>query len=159
MYDMLKKSIIILLIVLASLVLTSCSACSGTTSTETTKPVPTDTLVPTATYTPEPTATIASQEEGEAGSEEQVVVTPTPGPTATPGPIDEVVSAIVEATGVSDTYLLRLSVEDWINLAISVLIILIGIFLGSRLVVWLLRRIVKRTTTEYDEGILDEIRG
>jgi small-conductance mechanosensitive channel len=156
---MVKKSIYFLIIALAALILAVCSACSQTTTTGTTEPAATYTLEPTATYTPEPSATSASQDEGEAESEEQIIVTPTPAPTATPGPIDEVVSVIAEATGAADAYFLGLSIEDWINLAISALIVLIGAYFGGRLVMWVLRRVVKRTTTEYDEAFLNAIKG
>jgi small-conductance mechanosensitive channel len=156
---MLKKCTYILIIGLAALVLVGCSVFNTTPTSGTPEPTATYTLEPTATYTPEPTATSISQDEAEPGGEEQIIISPTPAPTATPGPIDEVVSAIAEATGIDEKYFLGLSIEDWINLAISVLLVLIGAYFGSRLVMWVLRRVVKRTTTEYDEAFLNAIKG
>lgn len=51
-------------------------------------------------------------------------------------------------TGLDETFFLGLSVEDWINLAISLLIILIGYVLGTWLVRWLERRVVQRTSSD-----------
>lgn len=145
---MIKKSKSILIIFLVTVLLVGCSAISGTTTP--------GTVVPTETFTLEPTP--SSTPQGEAGAEEEaIIITPTPAPTATPGPINELVSSIVEATGVPEKSFLGLTVEDWINLALSVLIVLFGIFLVSRLVLWLLHRLVKRTTNTYDDEFLKEI--
>ncbi len=121
-------------------------------------PTATYTLTPTTTYTPEPDAASTSPEEAGGEDKEQIVITPTPAPTATPGPIYELVTSIADATGVSDKTFLGFSVEEWINLAISILIVLIGGYLGGRLVFWILRRVSIITKTEYDNEFLGSIR-
>lgn len=155
---MAKKSLFILIIILIVSLFSGCSIFSEPNTTGTSEFTATNTLTPTATYTPEPTATSTDQEEAGGEGEEQLVITPTPAPTATPGPINELVSSIAEATGAAEKYFLGLSLEDWINLAISVLIIFIGGYFGGRLVFWILQRLIKRTQTEYDDEFLQLIK-
>ena len=62
------------------------------------------------------------------------VVTATPAPTATPGPIDEAVSEIAISTGIDRISFLGLTGEDWANLIISLLLVLLA-YLIARLVV------------------------
>ena len=62
------------------------------------------------------------------------VVTATPAPTATPGPIDEAVSGIAISTGIDRISFLGLTGEDWANLIISLLLVLLA-YLIARLVV------------------------
>jgi len=88
---------------------------------------------------------------------DQVIRTPTPVPTATPGPLVELVDELTTTTGLGRRVILGLSGEDWINLFISILIAAAGIYLVSGVVFLLLKRIVKRTTSTYDEQILAAI--
>ncbi len=151
---MAKKSLFILIIILIVSLFSGCSIFSEPNTTGTSESTATNTLTPTATNTPEPTAMSTDQEEAGGEGEEQLVITPTPAPTATPGPINELVSSIAEATGAAEKYFLGLSLEDWINLAISILIVLIGGYLGGRLVFWILQRVSISTRTEYDNEFL-----
>jgi len=94
--------------------------------------------------------------EGDA-PEDQVISTPTPEPTATPGLIDEAVSDIATATGLNRQVIFGLTGEDWVNLLISLVIALIGIFIVTRLVYLVLLLIIKRAPGERGEIFLRAI--
>ena len=118
---------------------------------------------PTATPTSEPQQSEATpvSEEAEAApaeTEEQLIITPTPAPTATPGPLNDVVAEIAESTGLDRQYLLGLSGEDWINLLLSLIIVLVGITLVAHIFYRILKAITRRTTYKYDDIILDRIK-
>ena len=130
---------------------------------------PTPTAQPTGTIAPTQDeakletarALIETEEpasEAESGSgEEQLLVTPTLAPTATPGPIDELIGTVAESTGADRTYLLGLSLEDWTNLLISILIILLAVFIINRFLQSILRRMVKKTETPWDDEFVEQI--
>jgi small-conductance mechanosensitive channel len=101
--------------------------------------------------TPEP------EEPGAGDLIGQLIVTPTPEPTATPSPIEDAVSDMAIATGLDRILLLGLTGEDWLNLGISLLITLVGIFIIARLIYFILRKIVEATQNEYDDMILDAV--
>ena len=111
------------------------------------------------TGTQEPTAVDST--EGETGTSEdtgpldEVVSTRTPMPTATPGVLAEEVSRIARERGLAGETYLGLAVEDWINLGVSLLIVLAGYLVGSWLIRHVLRRLVKRTTTKIDDRLLE----
>jgi len=102
-----------------------------------------------ATFTPVPSITpspppgsqfqAASSSEGEIGLAE-VAPTRTPAPTATPGVIDKQISKFVKQRGIQSITILGLRIEDWINLALSILIGLFGFIVGT----WLIRRVLPR---------------
>lgn len=81
----------------------------------------------------------------------------TPVPTSTPGRIEQRVSQFVQDTGLEGKTFLGLTVEDWINIGVSALILLVGYFIGIRLLAILLNAIVKRTPTKIDEEFLNTI--
>ena len=123
--------------------------------------------------TPEPTATVSATLEPTGDSEAdqsnssadtaviaegQLLSTPTLAPTATPGIISQVVSGVTEIAGLEQTYFLGLSTEDWINLAISLGIVILGFTLIGRIVYFLLCQIVKRTSYKQDDKFLKRIR-
>jgi len=62
---------------------------------------------------------------------EGVVMTRTPEPTATPGRVEQQVEELVQTVGLARTTFLGLSVVDWINLAISLIYVLVGYMLGT----------------------------
>jgi len=111
--------------------------------------------------TPESVATSATQSAEPAGaateSTDQLITTATPAPTATPGPVTDLVSEVTATIGVEDTTFLGLTVEDWINLGISLVIILAGYLLASWLIQTLLRGVVRRTPIEFDDAFLKAI--
>ena len=90
---------------------------------------------------------------------EQVIRTPTPEPTVTPGPLVEYIDEVAESTGLAYRYIFGLSGEDWINLIISILIAAVGIYLITGVIFLLVRRAVYRTTSRIDDQILSAIGG
>jgi small-conductance mechanosensitive channel len=114
--------------------------------------------------TPEPESTPASAgEESTAEPEptglldEVVSATRTPAPTATPGVIEEGVEQLVYAAGLSRTEFLGLTGADWINLIISLLLVLLGYLLGTWLIRRVMPRFVRRTATTFDDKALKDI--
>ena len=82
----------------------------------------------------------------------------TPVPTPTPGFITDHVDELAQATGLAGKSLLGLmTTEDWINLAISVLIVIVGYLVGVRLLLGLLKRAARRTSTQFDDAFLSSI--
>jgi MscS family membrane protein len=149
------KANIIPLIVLLALSLVILVACAVEEVTVEATQIPTATVSPSTT--PE---LIANQEEatGEEAAENivGVVASRTPQPTATPGPIDEVVSDVAETTGLNQIAIFGLTGEDWINLAISIImIILVGYVLASWLVRGALRWLARRTKSDFDDRLLE----
>jgi small-conductance mechanosensitive channel len=137
-----KTLLFVLLLVSAILLLSACA-------TET----PEDAEEPTATNTTEGGAAA----EGGGEEEEQLIMTPTLRPTATPGVITELVTDITTELGIDEATFLGLTADDWINLGISVLLVLVGGLLGGRLVVGLLRRVTKSTSSEFDDEFVGVI--
>ncbi|MFC2055384.1 mechanosensitive ion channel family protein [Chloroflexota bacterium] len=110
------------------------------------------------TPVPETEGTTQEQDTSEdPAATEELIITPTPAPTATPGPLDNLVAEIAQTTGADRTYIFGLSVEDWINVILSVIIALVGILLISRLVLYILKRLVKSTSHDWVGEFLEEI--
>ncbi len=138
--------------ILLALILVSC----GTTE-PTSAPVVSITPSATATYTPEPTsATPVPEKNGEAVG--LLLPTPTLAPTQTPGAITELISEFAESQGLQEVTIFRISVEDWLNLGYSILLILIIGFIISRLFYLVLEKIVASTKNEYAEDFVSRIR-
>ncbi len=89
---------------------------------------------------------------------EQLLVAPTLAPTATPGLVYKAVQQVVETTNLEENRFLGLFVADWINLALSLLFVVLTLTLIARLIVIVLRKIARRTATQYDEIYLDLIK-
>jgi MscS family membrane protein len=118
-------------------------------STSELSPIPSATR--TGSTTPVPTEEADPVEESVAAEEsEEILIVPTLGPTATPGVIYEVVNQVVEATNLYQTRFLNLSAADWINLAISLVLVFLMMTLISRLIFMVLMKIAKRSATPYD---------
>jgi small-conductance mechanosensitive channel len=98
--------------------------------------------------TPEPEATDPIEE---------VIVTRTPAPTATPGPVAREVDRLAARTGLARTFFLGLATADWINLGISLLFVLIGYLIGTWLIRRILPRVVRSTAIDFDEALLKAI--
>jgi len=137
-----KKRIIIISVVLL-LIQIFTTACSSSPSTDIA-------LTPTIGQLTPPS--------GEAPAE-QVIRTPTPEPTATPGPLVELVDEVTATTGLGRRVILGLSGEDWINLIVSILIAVAGIYILTSLLFLVLRKLVNRTATPFDDRLLAEIGG
>jgi len=63
-----------------------------------------------------------------------VAITATPAPTATPGLLEDAVAKISESTGVDRVSFLSLTGEDWLNLGISLLFVMLGYVAGTILI-------------------------
>ncbi len=85
---------------------------------------------------------------------EGVVMTRTPEPTATPGVLSEQAERVAAAVGLETTTFLGLAAADWIDLGLSLLLVLVGYLVGT----WLIRRILpplaRRTPTQFDDQVL-----
>jgi MscS family membrane protein len=108
----------------------------------------------------------ASLEEGGEGPAptptgllDEVIVTRTPMPTATPGVIQQEVIKLVARAGLARTQILGLAVTDWVVLGGSLLLVLAGYLIGTWLIRRGLRRIVRRTPTEFDDRLLAAVGG
>jgi MscS family membrane protein len=112
--------------------------------------------------TPEPGSTLTpGGEEGASepkptGLLDEIVVTRTPAATATPGPIEEGIEQLAVATGLSMTEFLGLSGTDWINLGISMLLVLLGYLIGTWLIRRALPRVVQRSDSRFDDRLLQD---
>jgi small-conductance mechanosensitive channel len=96
---------------------------------------------------------------GEAELLDQVVVTPTPAPTATPGVINETIAEISIRTGLNRQILLGLTGEDWLNVLVSLLIVLLGVFFVVRIIYFMIERVIKSTPNTVDDRVLSAIGG
>jgi small-conductance mechanosensitive channel len=81
----------------------------------------------------------------------------TPEPTATPGRVERRIDQFVQDTGLEGRSFLGLPLVDWIDLGISVLIIVIGYWVGIPLLARLLSWFVKRTNLKFDDSFLAHI--
>ena len=88
---------------------------------------------------------------------EGVVMTRTPEPTATPDLLAEGVSRITEGTRLAGETFLGLPVEDWFNLGLSLLVVVVGYLIGTWLIRRVLPRVVRRTPTELDDHLLEAV--
>ncbi len=91
--------------------------------------------------------------------ETPIIVTSTPRPTKEPGVVDEAVSNVADATNLDQVIFLGLSGEDWINLAVSIVTIIIGYLIVNLLFMRFLRWLVRKTPTKFDDAFLDTIQG
>ena len=90
---------------------------------------------------------------------EEIIMTRTPEPTATPGRLEQQVEELAETVGLARTTFLGLSVANWTNLAISLVYVLAGYLIGTWLIRYLLPRVVRRTRTEFDDRLLEAVGG
>ena len=131
---------VILVPFLLSLILTA--ACSQEISA----------LVAAETATPTPvTQVVVVTPGGEGSTDEEIIITPTPEKTATPSPFQKTISDIARSTGLNRQVILGLTGEDLINLGISLLIVLVGTILITRIVHALLRWITGFTPSKRDD--------
>lgn len=141
------------------------SACSDVPST----PPPTSTVVPTETATPDSEEVPTTDGLASSGVSVQGLATNvaglatavaqrTPIPTPTRGFIDQVVVDAVKQRVQSEASFLGLKTEDWIDLVVSALILVLSLLLIlpllSKLITWL----VQRTRTRFDDDFFEAIR-
>lgn len=81
----------------------------------------------------------------------------TPEPTPTPNRVDQEIAQITADLGISGKTLLGITTEDWFDLGISALIVLVGYFLGIKLLTAILRWVANRTNTELDNALIKHL--
>ncbi len=145
---MVSKRVLIAGFLLVGLLLTACSSIEivGTV-------LPPPTVTPTASLPPPAAAPVGTPQPADAVTEEDksglLLDTPTPAPTATPGPITGLVNSITYRSGLSRVTFLGLKVDDWINLGISLIIVLVAVLVLARIIFSLLVRAAGRSKNEY----------
>ena len=85
--------------------------------------------------------------------EEEILLERTPVPTATPDPITLAITEAAASAGLTDQTVLGLTVDDWIDVGVSILIVVGGYALGSLLVRVLLPRLSRRVPAPYNQEI------
>jgi MscS family membrane protein len=152
-----RKSTMKLTVLLAG-ILFAClvSACevAPTPIAPTTISAPTISVLDTAVSTVTPTSSANNLSVQGAAT---AVAARTPLPTPTQGIIDREVEQITDQLGLTGKIFLGLTIYDWINLAISILIILAGYLAVDLLVNTLMKRLVKRSTIQLDDQFLSAI--
>jgi small-conductance mechanosensitive channel len=152
-----SRSILLIEVIFLLLFLLA-TACSAEPPTPISTPTP---AIPTPGATSEadsPTAEVKGL--GEIALLEDIstiVAQRTPVPTRIPSPIQELAHEIATESGLDDKSFLGLTVTSWIDLAISILIIVFFVYIGLRLIVALLKAVVRRTKTSFDDELLDNI--
>jgi small-conductance mechanosensitive channel len=154
------KSIFLSILVLFFTTVFLLSACLGGDETaETTSEPSATSSATTAPATEEPPDTGSSEGEGELTEGVlEVVSSRTPEPTPEPDALSVVVSELVEGTSLERATFLGLSAEDWINLGISVAVVVLGYTFGNWLVRSVLKYIFRRTPTKFDDQFLEVIK-
>jgi small-conductance mechanosensitive channel len=153
-----QKQVLVLIFILLALLMSACGS----------DPPPTATATPTVISpigTPEPESTTSSGGgigDVQAGDISTSVAGRTPVPTPTPGIIDREIEKVSEATGLAGKTFLGLTTEDWLSLAFSALIVLIGYFVSLRLLnrglKWVARRLGNKLDDSFLNGIVNELK-
>ena len=91
--------------------------------------------------------------------ETPIIVTSTPRATREPGVVSEAVSTVAATANLDQVTFLGLTGEDWINLAVSIVTIIIGYLIVNLLFMRILRWLVRKTPTKFDDAFLDTIKG
>jgi len=147
-----RTTVLLLVVVVLAMLL---SACGEDAPTDT--PLPTPTTIPPEN-TPEPTSAVEEVEEPAGIGSEEIIETRAPVPTATPDWISREVKELVESTRLEGKTFLGLSVDDWINLGISILIVVAGYLIGALLTRgWVARTVARYTSPEFSEVMQDDI--
>ena len=139
----------LLLIMLA----TACSSVPPTPTVTVAPPVPTS-------NGSEETTTPSAEKPSQIKAVEEIVDTVaqrTPVPTATPGPVGEMIGEFTSQVGLAEQSFLGLTAVTWINVGASILFALLGILLGIYLLFGLLKWIARRTKTQFDDRSLETV--
>ena len=119
---------------------------------ESKSPADTPAVTPEFEFTPTPTRTSlgAAAQEDEQYSDRELFTFE--------GPVSKWISDFTASNGLDQVYFLGLSVEDWINLVVSILFFL-AIYVFGRWVLYRgLKQLLKRTPIEADVELLDLLR-
>lgn len=165
-----QKSAITSLIFLFAFLLAACNGATAVTPTATAGTVesPAVTLPPPGTpasagVTPTLNATKAADESAIAtkypkiSGASQAAASRTPIPTPTPGFIDRKINKVTAGTPLAGASFLGLTIDDWANIVVSALIVLLGYILGGKLLKVALRWLTRRTDMKVDEKLLHGI--
>lgn len=107
---------------------------------------------------PQTTSTAADDSGGTTADDvAAAVASRTPVPSPTPGIVDREIDDLTTSLGLSGKTFLGLTADDWFSLAFSALIVVVGYFLGFKLLVWILRWIAHRTSRQLNENILKQL--
>ena len=93
-----------------------------------------------------------SQEpNGSQSGQDEIISTPTPQLTATPGVIEESIAEMAVTTGLNQEIFLGLTGEDWVNIGVSVIIFVVGVLIISWIIRFVIGRIVRATPGTHDD--------
>jgi len=143
MKQIMKRSIIFLNLIFLGLAVLL-SACQPATLQDVVDSIPTDTPQPNA-LTP-------------VSTDDEIIITPTPQLTATPGNLEKSVANLSDTTGLNQQVFLGLTGEDWINLGLSALIFALGSLILSRIVRFILGLLVRSIPGNRDDEFLAAVR-
>jgi len=138
----LPQTIFIFLFILFSI--STCSPLPEDTPTVSTV----ESVLPTEQPELEMTQSSVTEETVEEG--QGLLITNTPQPTATPGVVTELVEEIIQSTRINQNRFLGLTIEDWTNLGISLLVFLTILFILGNFVTSGLYKLVRKTPSEFD---------
>jgi small-conductance mechanosensitive channel len=158
--------------ILSSMLVAACGTATPAATPSPTAPAVTATAAPAQGGTPAPAqdGTPApggtAAEGGSATSEEDLSVegvatavsARTAVPTPTPGPVDRQIREFTTETGLAGRSFLGLTVEDWLNILVSGLVILVGYYVIA-LLARFSRWIVKRTAPQVNADLLNLMLG
>ena len=131
------------------------SACGTQPATPMEAPIPSPPTTPAA---PEQPSALAPAGDGtNADNIAQAVDSRTPVPTPTPNLVDQKIEELAEAAGLTDKTFLGLSIDDWINVGLSVLIVIIGYFVSHKIIAELPKWITQHSSLEVREDTLKDI--
>jgi len=138
--------------------LVACTTAAPQPTVSDSPPATTATNARIATDTPASSSAGGSGQDEVAitkSSEPQIISTRAPEPTATPGPLIRAVSDVLASTRMNNVKILGLPTSDWINLAISILMVAFGYLVGTWVIRRALPRAIRRTPTSYDDAALE----
>jgi MscS family membrane protein len=150
-----KLSHILLILLVVGVIASGLVSCGTPQPTST--PLPTASPSAAVSETPESASATVEPDAGE-GAGGFLLPSATPAPTLTPGAAAELVSQFTQATGLEQVSILSVSVENWLNLGLSILQVFVIGYLFSRLVNYLMLKAAARTETSYDDAFVKQIR-
>jgi len=131
------------------------SACGTQPATPMEAPIPSP---PTTPVAPEQPSALGPVGDGtNADNVAQAVDSRTPVPTPTPNLVDQKIEELAEAAGLTGKTFLGLTIDNWINIGISVLIVVIGYFISHKLIAELPKWITQHSSLEVREDTLKDI--
>jgi MscS family membrane protein len=81
---------------------------------------------------------------------------PTPAPTPTPTPTPTLSPPEIDLNAAADS--VDFSLQKLVELAISIAVVVLAAIFGGRLIIWLLRKLTRRTKTDVDQILLEAVR-